>query len=409
MVTDATGGSSNRPDTYFAPAGRDSLEEVQRKRDKVNRNETLRAMLDAMPSWVFVLNQQRQVVTANSALLSLVKRDEDEVIGSRPGEIIGCVHAAHGPDGCGTARPCIDCGAVRTILQSQNMDKTITGDCRLRTESSHSCALELRVTATPVEIGHEQLILVALEDVGDRSRLAVLTRVFFHDVMNTIVGLKTHFQVIANKAAKGSIDAEEIGDLEKYLDQLTDEIRSQRELMLAEAGDLKVSLSEIRTADYLQDLIKLFSGREEECAEVVLGDVWDGEVTTDRSLLTRVVGNMLRNALEATEPGRKVTLSCHDCGNGVRISVRNEEVMADDVQRQVFLRSFSTKAVTGRGIGTHSMKLIGERYLLGRIDFESQDEKGTTFWIELPKQHSASLKMETERGQRRLETGDTRL
>ena len=37
--------------------------------------------------------------------------------------------------------------------------------------------------------------------------------------------------------------------------------------------------------------------------------------------------------------------------------------------RQVFLRSFSTKAATGRGIGTHSMKLIGERYLLGdKID-----------------------------------------
>lgn len=386
MVTGATGGSPNRPDTFFAPAGRDSLEQVQQNRDTVNRDETLRAMLDAMPSWVFVLNQQRQVVTANSALLSLVKRDEDDLIGSRPGEIIGCVHAAHGPDGCGTARPCIDCGAVRTILQSQNTGKTTTGDCRLRIESSQSCALELSVTATPVEIGNEQLILVALEDVGDRSRLAVLTRVFFHDVMNTIVGLKTHFQVIANKAAKGPIDPAEIGNLNKYLDELTDEIRSQRELMLAEAGDLKVSLSELQIAGFLRDLVDLFSGQEGECAEIILGEVWDGELTTDRSLLNRVMGNMLRNALEATKPDRKVTLSCLDCGEAVRLAVHNEEVMADNVQRQVFLRSFSTKAATGRGIGTHSMKLIGERYLLGRVDFDSGD--GTTFWIELPKQYS---------------------
>ena len=389
MVTGATGGSSNRPDTFFAPAGRDSLQEVQHKRETVNRDETLRAMLDAMPSWVFVLNQQRQVVSANSALLNLVERDEDDVIGSRPGEIIGCVHAAYGPDGCGTAKPCIDCGAVRTVLQSQNTGKTATGDCRLRTQSSPSCALELRVTATPIEIGKEQLILVALEDVGDRSRLAVLTRVFFHDVMNTIVGLKTHFQVIANKAAKGSVDPEEIGGLKKYLDELSDEIRSQRELMLAEAGDLKVSLSDIRTTEFLRGMIDLFSDREEDSAEVILGDVWDGEFATDRSLLTRVIGNMLRNALEATESGRKVTLSCCDCGSAVRMAVHNEEVMADDVQRQVFLRSFSTKAAIGRGIGTHSMKLIGERYLLGRVDFDSVDDKGTTFWIELPKQYSS--------------------
>lgn len=388
MAIGATGGSSNRPDTYFAPAGRDSLEEIRQKREAVNHNETLRVMLDAMPSWVFVLNPQRQVVAANSALLHLVRRDEGDMIGSRPGEIIGCVHAAHGPDGCGTAKPCIDCGAVRTILQSQNTGKTTMGDCRLRTESSQSCAMELRVTATPVEIEDEQLILVALEDIGDRSRLAVLTRVFFHDVMNTIVGLKTHFQVIANKAAKGPVDPEEIGGLEKYLDELTDEIRSQRELMLAEAGDLNVTLTEIQTSDFLRDLVKLFSGREEECAEVVLSDVWEGVLTTDRSLLTRVVGNMLRNALEATEPTRRVTLSCHDCGASARIAVHNEEPMAEDVQRQVFLRSFSTKAVTGRGIGTHSMKLIGERYLLGQVDFESSDGHGTTFWIELPKQHS---------------------
>ncbi len=348
-------------------------------------------MLDAMPSWVFVLNQQRQVVTANSALLKLLQRTEDEIIGSRPGEVIGCVHAARGPDGCGSAKACIDCGAVRTLLQSQNTGKTVTGDCRLRLEaSSPGCAMELRVTATPVEIGGERLTLVALEDMGDRTRLAVLTRVFFHDVMNTIMGLKTHFQAIASKAARGSVNPDEIGVMEGYLDQLADEIRSQRELMLAEAGDLKVSAGPIQTSAFLGNLLDLFSAREGERAEVVLGEVWEGVLTADRALLARVVGNMLRNALEATSSGGKVTLSCRDGGPMVRFSVHNREVMADQVQRQVFLRSFSTKAAIGRGIGTHSMKLIGERYLLGRVDFESLDGEGTTFWIELPKHYPVS-------------------
>ena len=391
MVTPATGGSPNRPDTRLPPTGRDSLDDVERKRDLVNRNGTLRAMLDAMPSWVFVLNQQRQVVTANSALLKLLQRTEDEIIGSRPGEVIGCVHAARGPDGCGSAKACIDCGAVRTLLQSQNTGKTVTGDCRLRLEaSSPGCAMELRVTATPVEIGGERLTLVALEDMGDRTRLAVLTRVFFHDVMNTIMGLKTHFQAIASKAARGSVNPDEIGVMEGYLDQLADEIRSQRELMLAEAGDLKVSAGPIQTSAFLGNLLDLFSAREGERAEVVLGEVWEGVLTADRALLARVVGNMLRNALEATSSGGKVTLSCRDGGPMVRFSVHNREVMADQVQRQVFLRSFSTKAAIGRGIGTHSMKLIGERYLLGRVDFESLDGEGTTFWIELPKHYPVS-------------------
>jgi signal transduction histidine kinase len=59
--------------------------------------------------------------------------------------------------------------------------------------------------------------------------------------------------------------------------------------------------------------------------------------------------------------------------------------MAEEVQLQIFQRSFSTKASSGRGIGTHSMKLLGERYLGGRVEFTSRDGEGTTFRITLPK------------------------
>mgnify|MGYP006293419399 CR=1 len=36
----------------------------------------------------------------------------------------------------------------------------------------------------------------------------------------------------------------------------------------------------------------------------------------------------------------------------------------------LFKRSFSTKGV-GRGIGTYSMKLFGEKYLKGKVDFKN--------------------------------------
>jgi sensor histidine kinase regulating citrate/malate metabolism len=64
--------------------------------------------------------------------------------------------------------------------------------------------------------------------------------------------------------------------------------------------------------------------------------------------------------------------------------VSNPGLIPEQVQLQLFKRSFSTKSAKGRGIGTYSMKLFGERYLGGRVGFESTAEKGTTFWIELP-------------------------
>ena len=71
------------------------------------------------------------------------------------------------------------------------------------------------------------------------------------------------------------------------------------------------------------------------------------------------------------------------CKNGKAVfSVNNPGVIPDDVGLQIFQRSFSTKG-HGRGLGTYSMKLFGENYLNGKVYFQSDDKKGTTFTIEL--------------------------
>jgi hypothetical protein len=58
--------------------------------------------------------------------------------------------------------------------------------------------------------------------------------------------------------------------------------------------------------------------------------------------------------------------------------------MAEDVKRQLFQRSFSTKQGNGRGIGTYSVKLLTERYLRGTVDFVSPaPEGGTVFSVRL--------------------------
>ncbi|MDP8262499.1 MAG: hypothetical protein P9M13_04250 [Candidatus Ancaeobacter aquaticus] len=43
-----------------------------------------------------------------------------KVIGKRPGELFGCVHATEMPAGCGTSVFCTECGAVKSIISAQN-------------------------------------------------------------------------------------------------------------------------------------------------------------------------------------------------------------------------------------------------------------------------------------------------
>ena len=94
--------------------------------------------------------------------------------------------------------------------------------------------------------------------------------------------------------------------------------------------------------------------------------------------------NMLKNAFEATEPGGTVELGCELQGRACRFFVSNAETIPPNVASKVFERSFSTKSDVGRGLGTYSMKLFGERILKGKVSFTTSEEYGTTFFIELP-------------------------
>ena len=54
---------------------------------------------------------------------------------------------------------------------------------------------------------------------------------------------------------------------------------------------------------------------------------------------------MVKNALEACQPGQTVTLSTRACADGLQFSVHNPGVMSPNVQLQVFQRSFSSKGI----------------------------------------------------------------
>jgi len=104
----------------------------------------------------------------------------------------------------------------------------------------------------------------------------------------------------------------------------------------------------------------------------------------DKALLGRVLGNLLKNAIEASEPGETISVGCSRLETDrIEFWVHNAAVMPEHVRMQVFQRSFSTKG-RGRGIGTYSVKLLTERYLEGTVSFTSRPGNGTIFRVRYP-------------------------
>lgn len=366
------------PDSRRADSAR-----LQREVRAIAQSPVVTAVLEIADAALLVLNRERQIVGFNSRVAEL--KAANDVLGLRPGEAVGCVNAAAYGD-CGSAPACTTCGALGAILGCQQRGRPVEAECLIRSERTPGRALELNVRATPVTVEEEQFTVVSLRDISSEKRRDVLEQVFFHDVLNTLGGLRGW----ADQLRRPGVDVPRATERIRVLTaQIEREIQDHRAVVLAERGALVPDREPLRAADLLHDVTAFFTGHAvaRDRRIDVRADEPEVELVSDRALLLRVLANMVRNALEATPAGGAVRLSCEreaDRGS-VALRVHNEGVIAPEVQARVFQRSFSTKAERGRGLGTYSMKLFGERYLGGDVSFVSTAETGTIFSIRLPR------------------------
>lgn len=367
--------------TKFLPAEKAAPSEVERHRKLFAERPVITAMLDGMLNFSLILNRQRQAVFVNKAFNEfLVSHGITDPIGQRPGNLAGCLHATETPGGCGTTEACLRCGAGLALEQAL-AGKVDVRDCRIMSRRLGE-DLDLRVSVSPFNYNGEDFLLMSFLDISSEKRREVFERLFFHDILNTAGGVQGLVNLM-EEAEPAEVKVY-VPAAVKASERMVDQILSQRDLVAAEQGDLLPKLSDVGAVEFLNEISGFFKthqvGKNKEI--MVAAACQDAHLVTDRVMLSRVLGNLLKNALEAESPGATITISCERTAGGAAFTVHNPGRMPEDVRLQIFQRSFSTKGA-GRGLGTYSIRLLTEKYLKGKASFTTGPE-GTTFRVEYP-------------------------
>jgi len=100
--------------------------------------------------------------------------------------------------------------------------------------------------------------------------------------------------------------------------------------------------------------------------------------------LERVIGHLVNNAFDATEPGQLVWLTVERFGSFARVEVGDNGagMSADFVQDRLF-KPFQTTKAAGMGIGAYeSFQYVQE--LGGKVQVDSEEGRGTVVALLLP-------------------------
>lgn len=343
-------------------------------------------ILDHLPQGVAVFNAHRQIVYANKAFggLSAEGGDTSKIVGLRLGEALSCFGTKIDSGVCGATELCRSCGAARSLAASLAGKNAVSGDCSISRQGvEHLETLDFRIWIWSMRHGEETFHVALLADIRAEKRLDLMERIFYHDILNLVSGMQGVCELMREEE-EGTRNAE-LDLLLFAVERVNDLIQAQRDLTFAERGDYEVAVNKMGSLSLLADITALMR-RDSSCKGKALAVAPESEdvfFASDRKLLTRILVNFQKNALEATPAGGVVSAGCDRQDGRVRFWVRNSALVPEEARPQIFRRAFSTKG-RGRGLGTYGAKLFAESYLGGTVGFDSQEGEGTTFFVSLP-------------------------
>ncbi|MBF0197629.1 MAG: response regulator [Planctomycetes bacterium] len=241
-----------------------------------------------------------------------------------------------------------------------------------------------------------QSLKLALDKAEDATKSKnVFLATMSHEIrtpMNGIIGMAQ----ILNDSDIDDTQREYVEIIEESSENLMVILNDILDFSKIEAGKMQIENIPFKIKDTIENVIKLFSFKAEEQGIIIKHTIPTSIHTTaigDPGRIRQTLTNLIQNALKFTKEGSvivKVAVVKEDTKSyTIRIEVCDTGIGIPENKIETLFSSFSqvdmstTRKYGGTGLGLSICKQL-VKLMNGTIGVESQLDKGSTFWIEVP-------------------------
>lgn len=356
---------------------------LQTRRDRAQ-------LFAAVPCFICVLNQDHQVIEANS----LYRKEFDVTDRSLCYEI--CKQRSS---------PCLDCQVDRTFADGgiySSEETLVARDGRRINAVVHtqpvyddngeiSAVMEVFTDVTEVKRLQRQLALTGRAVAG-----------MAHRVKNILMGLEGGIFIVNDGLEENDRDAINMGweMVERNVGLVTGIVK---DLLYCSKDREPIFQPDVCPQEVVTEVRELYAARMKgENIEIrtEFGNP-PHRGTFDRDGLHSLLCNLVANAIDACrfdpspeKEGHTVTLRCRQNGEGSRVLEVEDDGpgIPEELNNKVFQDFFSSKGTEGTGIGLLVVQKVAEEHG-GKVTFESVPGEGTKFIVVIP---NADLEQPTD-------------
>jgi PAS domain S-box-containing protein len=181
-----------------------------------------------------------------------------------------------------------------------------------------------------------------------------------------------------------------IGRIKSSVRNLTDILNDFLSLNKLEEGKVMLNIESFNLNDLIENLMQELQGITKTGQKIILsftkGDSY--LVNLDKKLIRNIIINLVSNAIKFSHENTNITISFNLSKSEVMLSVADQGIGIPETDQkhlfERFFRSSNAGEIQGTGLGL-SIVAHYVNLLRGTITFKSKENKGTSFFINLPR------------------------